>query len=110
MVNYNSAKKEYLKLDHADKKIRLMTLFEIFQTYSLSIQKMMPMLQSDQMKEEEMIQAYNNLVDAIKSVESEKLQVSMSKMDQLRIQIEKMREQEAKERVQENLEELLHDL
>lgn len=87
-----------------------MTLFEIFQAHSVSIQKMMPLLQSDQMKEEEMIQAYSNLVDAIQSVEADKLQASMSQMDNLRAKMEALRVQEADERAQENPDELLQKM
>ena len=107
MVNYDWAKKEYLKLEHADKKVRLMTLFEIFQSHSVSIQKMMPLLQADQMRDDEMIEAYDNLVDAIHSVEGEKLQASLSQMDALQSKMEKLRQQEAAERAQENPDALL---
>ena len=107
MVNYDWAKQEYLKLEHADKKVRLMTLFEIFQSHSVSIQKMMPLLQADQMRDDEMIEAYDNLVDAIHSVEGEKLQASLSQMDALQSKMEKLRQQEAAERAQENPDALL---
>lgn len=110
MVNYDWAKQEYLKLEHADKKVRLMTLFEIFQAHSISIQKMIPLLQADQMKDEEMIQAYDNLVDAIQSVEGEKLQASMSQIDSLQAKMEALRAQEAAERAQENPDALLQHM
>ncbi|MEI8091106.1 MAG: hypothetical protein WCG98_02400 [bacterium] len=54
-----------------------MSLFEIFKEHSIAIQKMMPLLQADQMKEDDMIQAYDNLVDAIQSVEANKLKESL---------------------------------
>ena len=110
MVNYESAKQEYLKLEHADKKIRLMTLFEIFKAHSVSIQKMIPVLQADQMRDDEMIQAYNNLVDAIQSVEWEKLQASLTQMDSLQAKMEALRAQEAAERAQENPDALLQQI
>lgn len=107
MVNYDWAKQEYLKLDPAEKKVRLMTLFEIFQSHSISIQKMMPLLQADQMRDDEMIEAYGNLVDAIQSVEWEKLQASLSQIDALQVKMEQLRQQEAAERAQENPDALL---
>lgn len=110
MVNYDWAKQEYLKLEHADKKVRLMTLFEIFQAHSVSIQKMIPLLQADQMKDDEMIQAYNNLVDAIQSVEGEKLQASLTQMDSLQAKMEALRAQEAAERAKENPDALLQQM
>ena len=110
MVNYDWAKQEYLKLEHAERKVRLMTLFEIFQSHSVSIQKMMPLLQADQMRDEEMIDAYDNLVDAIQSVEGEKLQASLSQMDALQAKMEQLRQQEAAERAQENPDALLQQM
>jgi len=110
MVNYDLAKQEYAKLDHEQKKQRLMTLFDIFKQHSVSIQQMVPLLQADQMKDEDMVQAYHNLVDAIQSVEADKLQASMSKMDQLHVQMEAMRKREADERAQENPEGLLEGI
>lgn len=107
MVNYESAKQEYLKLEHAEKKVRLMTLFEIFQSHSVSIQKMIPLLQADQMRDEEMVEAYDNLVAAIQSVEWEKLQASLSQMDTLQAKMEQLRQQEAAERAKENPDALL---
>ena len=110
MVNYDSAKQEYLRLEYAEKKVRLMTLFEIFQAHSVSIQKMIPLLQADEMSNEEMIEAYDNLVDAIQSVEGEKLQASLTQMDSLQSKMEALRAQEAAERAQENPEALLQQM
>ena len=110
MVNYDTAKAEYLNLDHEQKKQRLMALFAIFKEHSLSIQQMIPLLQADQMKEEDMVQAYGNLVDAIQSVEGEKLQKSLSQMDTLHAKMETLRQQEADEREQENPDWLLQNM
>lgn len=110
MVNYDWAKQEYLKLEHADKKVRLMTLFEIFQSHSVAIQKMIPLLQSDHMTDDEMTQAYNSLVDAIQSVKWEELQVSLSQIDALHAKIQALRVQEAAERKQENPDALLQQI
>jgi hypothetical protein len=87
-----------------------MTLFEIFQAHSASIQKMMPLLQADQMRDDEMIQAYSNLVDAIQNVEADKLQESLTQMDTLQSKMEALRAREAAERAQENPEELLQQM
>lgn len=110
MVNYEGAKEEYKKLEYADKKIRLTTLFEIFKEHSVSIQKMLPLLQADQMREPEIVQAYGNLVDAIQSIESKKLQESLDKMDQLHAQMEQLRQKEAADRAKEDPEALLKQL
>lgn len=110
MVSYDWAKEEYKQLQYADKKVRLMTLFEIFREHSVSITKMLPLLQADQMKEEEMIQAYESLVDAIQSVEASKLQKSLSQLDSLHAQMEALRQKEAAERAQENPDGLLDSI
>ena len=70
----------------------------------------MPLLQADQMRDEEMIDAYDNLVDAIQSVEGEKLQASLSQMDALQAKMEQLRQQEAAERAQENPDALLQQM
>ncbi|MEI7563324.1 MAG: hypothetical protein WCJ39_06855 [bacterium] len=54
---------------YADKKIKLIALFDIFKEQSVAIQQMFPLLQTDQLKDVDMIEAYNDLVDAIQSVE-----------------------------------------
>jgi len=110
MVNYDWAKQEYLKLEKAEKKVRLMSLFEIFKEHSIAIQKMMPLLQADQMKEDDMIQAYDNLVDAIQSVEANKLKESLWQMDTLQSKMEALRQQEEADRAQENPERLLQQM
>jgi hypothetical protein len=110
MVDYRSAKQEYLQLGNIDKKTRLMTLFEIFQVHSVAIQKMMPILLADQMREDEMVQAYDNLVDAIQSVEGEKLQTALLQMDSLGAKMEALRQQEAIDRAQENPDALLQQI
>lgn len=70
----------------------------------------MPMLQADQMRDDEMIQAYDNLVDAIQSVEGEKLQTSLTQMDNLQAKMEALRAQEAADRAQENPDALLQHM
>lgn len=110
MVDYSWAKQEYIALDYAEKKARLSGLFEIFKEQSVTIQEMIPLLVADQMKENEMVQAYNNLIDAMGSVKEGELQKSFDKMDQLRIQMDALRKQEADDRAQEHPEDLLKNL
>ena len=110
MVNYASAKQEYLTLAYADKKIKLIALFDIFKEQSVAIQQMFPLLQTDQLKDVDMIEAYNDLVDAIQSVEWEKLQASLSQIESLHLKIEELRQQEAMERAKENPDDLLQQM
>ncbi len=110
MVNYQWAVEEYKKLDYAQKKVRLMTLFEIFQAHSKSIQEMLPLLKNDQIREEEMIQAYKNLTSAMEIVEKKNISKLSSQMDQLHAKIEEIRRREAEEAKNDNPEDLLKRL
>jgi|GEM_PF-6111848 len=49
MLDYQGAISEYKKLNYSEKKVKLITLFEIFKEHSQSIENMLPLIQSDKM-------------------------------------------------------------
>jgi len=84
-----------------------MTLFEIFQAHSASIQEMLPLLKEDKIREEEMIQAYTNLASAMEMVEQQNMGQLFSQMDALHAKIEEIRRREAEETKNDNPDDLL---
>lgn len=110
MTNYQWAISEYEKMEYTQKKIRLIALFEIFQKYSQSIQEMLPLLEHDQIKEDEMIKAYANLSMAIESIEKKDMQTALSKMEKLHFEIQEIRKREKQEREKEDIEAILQNI
>lgn len=102
MLDYNWAIDAYQKLDYSQQKLRLLNLFHIFEQHSVAIQKMLPLLQNDQMKQEDMIQAYSDLSSAIENLEKQNIQNVFSKMDQLHSRLQQIQAQEAQDRQNED--------
>ena len=110
MLDYNWAIDAYQKLDYSQQKLRLLNLFHIFEQHSVAIQKMLPLLQNDQMKQEDMIQAYSDLSSAIENLEKQNIQNVFSKMDQLHSRLQQIQAQEAQDRQNEDPENLLKNI
>lgn len=110
MLDYNWAIDAYQKLDYSQQKLRLLNLFHIFEQHSVAIQKMLPLLQNDQMKQEDMIQAYSDLSSAIENLQKQNIQNVFSKMDQLHSRLQQIQAQEAQDRQNENPENLLKNI
>ncbi len=110
MLDYNWAIDAYQKLDYSQQKLRLLNLFHIFEQHSVAIQKMLPLLQNDQMKQEDMIQAYSDLSSAIQNIEKQNIQNVFSKMEQLHVKIQQIQAQEAQDRQNEDPENLLKNI
>ncbi len=110
MLDYNWAIDAYQKLDYSQQKLRLLNLFEIFEQHSVAIQKMLPLLQNDQMKQEDMVQAYTDLSLILESLDKQDIQKVFSKMDQLHAKIQQIQVQEAQDRQNENPENLLKNI
>ena len=110
MLDYNWAIDAYQKLDYSQQKLRLLNLFHIFVQHSVAIQKMLPLLQNDQMKQEDMIQAYSDLSSAIQNIEKQNIQNVFCKMDQLHSRLQQIQAQEAQDRQNEDPENLLKNI
>lgn len=110
MLDYDWAIDTYQKLDYEQKKIRLLNLFQIFEQHSVAIQKMIPLLQKDQMPQEDMLQAYTDLSSAIQNIEKQNIQKVFSKMDQLHTKLQQIQAQEAQDKQNGNPENLLQNI
>jgi len=107
MPDYDLAIKEYKALDYAQKKFRLMNLFEIFKTHSLVIPKMIPLLQEDKLTEKEILEAYQHLLEAIQTTDQTKIDQKMFDIEQLHKKIQEIRRQEELDRQKEDPEKIL---
>jgi hypothetical protein len=75
MDQYSDIVQSFIKSDYLTKKSRLISLLEVFKTYSESIQKLLEYLNQDKIEEVDMIDVYQSLVENIKKVKDNKLEV-----------------------------------
>lgn len=110
MLDYQGAISEYKKLNYSEKKVKLITLFEIFKEHSQSIENMLPLIQSDKMWEQDMLQIYADLSTAIWNLDRQGLEKAFSNIDKLRLKIHEIREKEEEDKKTENVDALLNNI
>ena len=83
MDKYSDIVQSFIKQDYQNKKTRLISLLEVFQSYSESISKILIYLQQDKIEQNDMIDVYISLVDNIKNVDNNKLEIWLDKIKAL---------------------------
>ena len=110
MTEYQGTIETYTDLSFNQKELRLLVVCEIFQSYSSTIQKILPLLQQHQLSEDTMIEVYKSIIVAMESLHKQDLEKAFSHMDALHLQLEKIHQQEAEDSKKEDVDNLLQSL